>query len=57
MNHPVTPPNSGNEPPLTPPEEGNKNPANTNELQIISDQFPSPGGAWGGYSKATLTIN
>ena len=50
MNHPVTPPKEGNEPPLTPPKEGNENSANTNELQIISDQFPSPGGARGGYS-------
>ena len=47
---PLTPPKEGNEPPLTPPKEGNENSANTNKLQIISDQFPSSGGAKGGYS-------
>ncbi len=39
-----------NLPPLTPPKEGNENTANTNELQLISDQFPSSGGARGGLS-------
>jgi hypothetical protein len=40
----------GNEPPLTPPKEGNEHSANTNELQIIRDQFPSSGGVRGGLS-------